>query len=100
MIYCSVQKKINKKSSVRLYNISHCTSVQYTICILVSLNNLVMNFTSLPFYVNITSFHIQSIYAVNYLKEVGCEGMDWIKLVHDKERWRALVNAVMSLWVP
>jgi hypothetical protein len=34
------------------------------------------------------------------LDEVGCEGMDWIRLVQDRDRWGALVNAVMKLWVP
>jgi len=35
-----------------------------------------------------------------YLQEVGCGSLDWIELAQDKERWRALVNAVMNLQVP
>jgi len=26
-------------------------------------------------------------------------GMDWIDLARDRDMWRALVNAVMSLWL-
>ena len=31
---------------------------------------------------------------------MGCVGMDWIELVQDTDRLRALVNAVMNLVVP
>jgi len=31
------------------------------------------------------------------LQEVGCGGMDWIELVHFRDRWRELVSAVMKL---
>jgi hypothetical protein len=34
------------------------------------------------------------------LWEVGCGGLDWIDLVQDSDRLRALVNAVMNLRVP
>ena len=34
------------------------------------------------------------------LKGVECMGMDWIELAQKRERWRALVNAVMNLRVP
>jgi hypothetical protein len=26
--------------------------------------------------------------------------MDWIDMAQDRDRWLALVNAVMNLWVP
>ena len=34
------------------------------------------------------------------IQEAGWEGMDWIVLALDRDRSRALVNAVTNLWVP
>jgi hypothetical protein len=34
------------------------------------------------------------------LQDVGWEGMDWIDVAQGRDRWRALVNAVMNLRVP
>jgi len=34
------------------------------------------------------------------LQDVGRGGVDWIKLAQDRDKWRALVTAVMNLRVP
>jgi hypothetical protein len=34
------------------------------------------------------------------LRQIGWGGMDWIDVVQDRDRWRALVNTVMNLRVP
>jgi hypothetical protein len=33
------------------------------------------------------------------LREIGLGGVDWIQLAHDRDRWRAVVSAVMNLRV-
>ena len=34
------------------------------------------------------------------LQEVGGGCGDWMELVQDRKRWRALVSTVMNFWVP
>ena len=34
---------------------------------------------------------------IMYLHEAAREGMDWMDVIQDRDRWRALVNAVMNL---
>jgi hypothetical protein len=33
------------------------------------------------------------------LREIGLAGADWIRLSQDRDRWRAVVSAVMNLRV-
>jgi hypothetical protein len=34
------------------------------------------------------------------LREIGLDGVDWIQLGQNRERWWAVVNTVMNLLVP
>ena len=34
------------------------------------------------------------------LEEVGCGCVDWMELAQDRDRWSALVSAVMNLRIP
>jgi hypothetical protein len=34
------------------------------------------------------------------LQKVKCGCMDWIELAQDRDRWRALANAIMNLRIP
>jgi hypothetical protein len=33
------------------------------------------------------------------LGDIGLGGVDWIRLVQDRDRWQAVVRVVMNLWV-
>jgi hypothetical protein len=34
------------------------------------------------------------------LREIECEGVDWMHLAEDRDQWQALVKTVMNLRVP
>jgi hypothetical protein len=44
--------------------------------------------------------HVENEMMAAHKCAVGCGGMEWIELVLDTDKWRALVNAAMKLQVP
>jgi len=35
-----------------------------------------------------------------YLKEIGCEGVDWNQVAQNRVQWQAVVNVILNLWIP
>ena len=35
-----------------------------------------------------------------YLQDIEWEGVEWTNLAQDRDKWRAVVNAVMNLLLP
>jgi hypothetical protein len=33
------------------------------------------------------------------LREIGWDGLDWIYMAQNRDQWRTVVNAIMSIWV-
>jgi hypothetical protein len=50
-------------------------------------------------YVLLVYIYVIVFKAISGAKELRCGGLDWIELAQTRDRWRALVNAVMKLWV-
>jgi hypothetical protein len=37
---------------------------------------------------------------IMYVRGIGWRGVDWMHLAQDRDKWWAVVNTVMNLWVP
>jgi hypothetical protein len=33
-------------------------------------------------------------------REIGWELLDWFDLAQNRDKWQALVNKIMNLWIP
>jgi hypothetical protein len=49
---------------------------------------------------NNTARNVDNIAYIKMDLQDGKGDMDWIELAQDSDRWRALVSAVMNVWVP
>jgi len=46
-----------------------------------------------------TNIRIRNYFTKMGRRKVGCGGMGWMELAQERDRWRALVNAVMKLYI-
>jgi len=37
---------------------------------------------------------------LKWILEIKWEGVDWMNLLQNRDKWLAVVNTVMKLWVP
>jgi predicted CoA-binding protein len=35
-----------------------------------------------------------------HLKEIGCEDLDWVNMARDWDKWLAILQTVIDVWVP
>jgi hypothetical protein len=47
-----------------------------------------------------TVFFLEHMKGRMDLREIGREGVYWVHLPHNKDRWKAVVNTVMNLRFP
>jgi hypothetical protein len=44
--------------------------------------------------------HSEDLGVNGNLREIRCEGVDWMRLAQDRDQWRSVVNTIVNLWVP